>query len=57
MNMSCSHFLDLDDDLNIDFEDWLKKTLGLFGAKKKSASLVQVEQKKKEVEDLVEKCY
>ncbi len=48
--------LDLDDDLNIDFDDLSKKTIGLLKAKKKLASLVQVEKKSQEVEDLVEKC-
>ncbi len=48
--------LDPDNDLNMDFDDLLKKAMALLGAKKKLASLVQVEKKSQEVEDLVEKC-
>ena len=48
--------LDPDNDLNIDFDHLLKKAMALLGAKKKLASLVQVEKRSQEVEDLVEKC-
>ncbi len=40
----------------MDFDDLLKKAMGLLGAKKKLASMVQVEKKSQGVEDLVEKC-
>lgn len=40
--------LNPDGDLNIDFENLLKKAMRLLGAKKKLASLVQVEKKVKE---------
>ena len=48
--------LDPDDDVNIDFDNLLKKAMGLLGAKKKLASLVQVKKESQGVEDLVEKC-
>lgn len=48
--------LDPDDDLKMDFDDLLKKAMGLLGAKKKLASLVQVEKAGQEVENLVGKC-
>ena len=48
--------LDPDDDLNMEFDDLLKKAMGLLGAKKKLASLVYIEKEGQEVEDLVEKC-
>ena len=48
--------LDPDNDLNMEFDDLLKKAMGLLGAKKKLASLVHVEKEGQEVEDLVEKC-
>ncbi len=48
--------LDLDNDLNMDFDDLLMKAMGLLGVKKKLASLVQVEKRSQEVENLVEKC-
>ncbi len=48
--------LDPDNDLNMDFDDLLKKAMRLLGAKKKLASIVQVEKKSQEVEDLVKKC-
>ena len=56
MEMFCRYSLDPDDDLNMDFEDLLKKAMGLLGAKKKLASMVQVEKESQGVEDLVEKC-
>lgn len=34
------YLLDLDDDLNIDFDDLLKKAMGLLEAKKKLANMV-----------------
>lgn len=39
----------------MDFDDLLKKAIGLLRAKKKLASLVQVEKGSQKVEDLVEK--
>ena len=48
--------LEPNDDVNIDFDDLLKKAMGLLEAKKKLAGLVQVEKKSQRVEDLVEKC-
>ena len=48
--------LDPDDDFNMDFDDLLKRDMGLLGAKKKLANLVQVEKKSQKVEDLIEKC-
>lgn len=56
MEMFCRYELDPDDDLNMDFDDLLKKAMGLLGAKEKLASLVQVEKESQGVEDLVEKC-
>lgn len=56
MEMICRYSLKQDDDLNMDFEDLLKKAKGLLGAKKKLVSTVQVEKKSKRVEDLIEKC-
>ncbi len=41
--MFCQYCLDPDDDLNMDFDDLLKKAIGLLGAKKKLASMIQVE--------------
>lgn len=41
--MFCQSELDPDDDLNIDFDDLLKKAMGLLRAKKKRTSIVQVE--------------
>ncbi len=40
----------------MDFDDLLKKAMRLLGAKKKLASMVQVEKESQGVEDLVEKC-
>lgn len=40
----------------MDFDDLLKKAMGLLGAKKKLSSLGQVEKADQEVENLVEKC-
>ena len=51
--MFCQYSLDPNDDVNIDFEDVLKKAMGLLGAKKKSANMVQVEKESQRVEDLV----
>ena len=48
--------LDSDDDLNMDFDDLLKKAMKLSAAKKKLASMVQIEKKSQEIEDFVEKC-
>ena len=48
--------LDHDDDFNMEFDDLLKKAMGVLGVKKKLASLVHVEKEGQEVEDLVEKC-
>ena len=56
MEMFCRYSLDPDDDLNMDFDDLLKKAMGLLGAKKKLASMVQVEKESQRIEDLVEKC-
>ncbi len=56
MEMFCRYSLDPDDDLHIDFDDLLKKVMGLLGAKKKLASMVQVEKESQGIEDLVEKC-
>ena len=47
--------LDPDNELNMDFNDLLKKAMRLLGAKKKLASIVQFEKKSQEVEDLVKK--
>lgn len=41
--------------MNLDFEDLLKKTMGLLVAKKKLASLVYVEKKSQGVEDFIVK--
>ena len=56
MEMFCRYELNPDDDLNMDFDDSLKKAIGLLGAKKKLASIVQVEKERQGVENLVEKC-
>ena len=56
MEMFCQYSLDPDDDLNIDFEDLLKKSMGLLEIKKKLASIVQIEKESQGVEHLVEKC-
>ena len=40
----------------MDFDNLLKKAMGLLRAKKKRASVVQVEKKGQEIENLVEKC-
>ncbi len=40
MEMFCRYSLDPDDDLNMDFDDLLKKAMELLGAKKKLASMV-----------------
>ena len=40
----------------MDFDDLLKKAMRLLRAKKKLASMVQVENESQEVEDLMEKC-
>lgn len=45
-----------DDDLTMDFDDLLKKVMGLLGAKKELLSLVYVEKEGKGMEDLVGKC-
>lgn len=50
------YLLDLNDDQNIDFDNLLKKTMRLLGAKKKLANMVQVEKNSQGVEDLVKKC-
>ena len=55
IEMFCQYSLDPDDNLNINFENLLKKTMGLLGAKKKLASIIQVEKKSQGVEDLIEK--
>lgn len=46
---------DLNDNLNIDFDNLLKKAMGLLGAKQKLVSIVQVEKKSQEVENLVKR--
>ena len=56
MEIFYQYSVDPDDDLNMDFEDLLKKVIGLLEAKKKLASMVQVEKKSQGVEDLIEKC-
>ena len=56
MEMFCRYSLDSDDNLNMNFDDLFKKAMGLLGAKKKLASMVQVEKESQGVEDLVEKC-
>lgn len=56
MEMFYRYEMDPDDDLNMDFDDLLKKAMKLLGAKKKLASVVQVEKKGQRVEDLIEKC-
>lgn len=48
--------LDPDDDVNMDFEDLLKKAMELLMAKKILVSLIQVKKKIQGVEDLVVKC-
>ena len=48
--------LNPNDDLNMDFDDLVKKAMRLLGAKEKLASLVQVEKKSQEVENQVENC-
>ena len=40
----------------MDFDDLHKKAMGLLGAKKKLASMVQVEKESQEVENFIEKC-
>ena len=56
MEMFCRYSLDPDNDLNMDFDDLLKKVMGSLGVKKKLASMVQVEKESSRVEELVEKC-
>lgn len=53
--MFCQYKLNSNDYLNIDFEDLLKKTMGLMIAKKKLASLIEVEKKSQKVENFVKK--
>lgn len=48
--------MDPDDNLNMDFNNLFKKAMGLLGAKKNLASLVQVKKESQEIEDLIEKC-
>lgn len=48
--------LDPNDDLNMEFDDLLKKAIELLEAKKKLASLIYIEKKGQEVENLVETC-
>lgn len=48
--------LDPDNNSNMEFDDLLKKAMGLLGAKKKLTSLVYVEKEGQKVETLVEKC-
>lgn len=47
--------LDSDDDVNMDFDDLLKKAMRLLRIKKKLASLAQVEKESQGIEDLVGK--
>lgn len=47
--------LDSDDNHNTDFDDLLKKAMGLLKAKKRFASIVEILKKSQEVEDLMEK--
>lgn len=54
--MFCQYSLDPDDDLNIDFENLLKKAMRLLGAKKKLASMVQIKIKSQGIKDFMEKC-
>ncbi len=56
MEMFYRYSLDLDDDLNIDFDDLLKKAMGFLETKKKLANMVQVKKESQGIEDLVEKC-
>lgn len=56
MEMFCQYSLDSDNDLNIHFDDLLKKAMRLLGAKKKLGSMIQVEKKSYGIENLVEKC-
>lgn len=43
MEIFYQYSLDPDDDLNIDFQNLLKKVMGLLRAKKNLASMVEVE--------------
>lgn len=49
--------LDSDNDMNMNFDDLLKKAIRHLEAKKKLASLIHVKKKNQEVEDLVQKCH
>lgn len=48
--------LNPDNDLNINFANLLKKTLGFLRTKKKLVDLVQIANKSDQIEDLVNKC-
>lgn len=47
--------LDPNDNLNIEFNDLLKKVIGLLEAKKKLSSLVNIKKEGQEIENFIEK--